>query len=127
VKPWAAATVSNAAWRAARSRLVRRGNCRATSHAGSAFTTRLRPMNSPSTALYTRTPVKNRVPISRHCAASGRSGQDRTWVGAPFGRFRARGLPTRLLGRCRCPPVGLTHSTTVEVTTDNNDLSPGPA
>jgi hypothetical protein len=51
-------------------------------------------MNSPSTALYTRTPVKNRIATTRHCAAAGRSGQDRTCVGAPLGRLRARGFRT---------------------------------
>jgi hypothetical protein len=40
----------------------------------------------------TRAPVKNRVRITRHCAGSGRSGHDRTCVGASFERLRARGL-----------------------------------
>jgi hypothetical protein len=44
--------------------------------------------------LYTRTPAKNRVRIWRHCVGVGRSGHDRTWVGAPFARLRARGLRT---------------------------------
>ena len=35
-------------------------------------------------------------------------------------------LPHRLSGRCRCHGVGLTHTATVEVATDNNDLSPRP-
>ena len=33
-------------------------------------------------------------------------------------------LTHRLSGRCRCHAVGLTHPATVEVTTDNNALSP---
>lgn len=33
-------------------------------------------------------------------------------------------LAHRLASRCRCHAVGRTHSTTVKVTTDNNDLSP---
>lgn len=45
--------------------------------------------------------------MSRHCARLGRNGHDRTWVGAPFGRFRARDL-----------------ATTVEVRTDNPDQLP---
>ena len=67
-------------------------------------------MNSPSTALYTRVPVKNRVRMSRLCAGLGRNGHDRTWVGAPFGRLRARGLRSagcsRRRGRVsvRCGP-----------------------
>jgi len=74
--------------------MVRRGSPRAACHAGSDFTARPRAMNSPSTALYTRTPVKYRVAISRLCAGLGRSGQDRTWMDASFGRLRARSLPT---------------------------------
>lgn len=92
LNPWAAATTSKAALRAVRSSLLRRGSCRAACHAGSALTARLRPMNPSSTALYTRAPVKNRVPITRHWPGSGRSGHDRTCVAAPFGRLRARGL-----------------------------------
>ena len=45
-----------------------------------------------------RTPVKNRIRIRRHCPGLGRSGHDRTCVGAPFGRLRARGF--------RHPPSG---------------------
>src|ERR1700724_61468 len=56
---------------------VVRGSRRAVCHAGSAFTVRLRARNSPSTALYTRVPVKNRVRISRHWAGLRRSGHDR--------------------------------------------------
>ena len=71
VNPCACSTAANAARRALRSLGVRRGIWRAISHAGSDFTARLRARNSPSTALYTLVPVKNRVRISRHCAASG--------------------------------------------------------
>jgi hypothetical protein len=97
-------TARNAAPGALRSAVVRPGNSRAACHAGSPFTTRLRPMNTPSTALYTRVPVKNRVRISRHCAGFGRSGHDRTWVGAPLGRLRARGLRSTV---CSGPPAGV--------------------
>jgi hypothetical protein len=37
---------------------------------------------------------------------------------------RTRPTHRRLPSRCRCDAIGLTHRTTVEVTTDNNDLSP---
>lgn len=86
MKPCAPSTARNAATLVARSFGVRCGTCAAV-HTGSDFTARLRSLNSPSTALYTRVPVKNRVRMSRR------------WAGLGARAMTTRGS-ARLLGAC---------------------------
>jgi hypothetical protein len=86
-------------------------------------------MNSPSTALYSRVPVTNRVRISRHCVGirTQRPRPHMRWrVLRPLARTRLTPDRRRLGGRCRFDATLITHlhTTNVEVPTDNPDLSP---
>src|ERR1700732_3156094 len=104
---------------------VVRGSRRAVCHAGSAFTVRLRARNSPSTALYTRVPVKNRVRISRALRRI-RAQRPRPHMGGrALGTLARPRLATDWLrqpsARCRFDAIPITHlhTATVEAHTDN--------